>query len=203
MNQHFQQVVATLCLLVISPLLLVISAIIWIVDGSPVIFRQTRVGRGEREFTILKFRTMVNGADQQLGAGGKPKSRLTKTGKWLRKSSLDELPQLVNISRGEMAFVGPRACLPEVAANIPPALRGRFKVLPGVTGLAQVSGRNTVPWSKRLALDTEYAQKRSTWLDLKILARTVVVVLFGIGFVPDRNTEETDDLNLLGKGSEG
>lgn len=155
-----------------------------------------RVGFNGREFNQLKFRTMHNDADSQLAAAldvDAPPGRVTRPGKLLRRSSLDELPQLLNVLRGDMAIVGPRPLLPEVADRIPPD-HARFSVLPGLTGLAQISGRNTLPWTERLRLDAEYATRRTLRLDLEILVRSVSVVLRSDGFVQDRNASDVMDL---------
>lgn len=198
MSYACQRLVATIALIVLSPVLLLISALIRARDGKPILFRQQRVGRGGNPFTIYKFRTMFVNADDLLQSRADTPSRITATGKWLRRSSLDELPQLLNIVRGEMTIVGPRALLPEVAANVPPQFRSRYDVLPGITGLAQVNGRNDLPWSRRLEYDVTYARERSLSLDCRILVKTVGVVLGGSGYRPDRTTAQTDDLGLLG-----
>jgi exopolysaccharide production protein ExoY len=183
---------ALLLLLVASPLML---ATAWLVrrDGAPATFAHYRVGYGGRLFKCIKFRTMRPDAerilrellardpalreewqrDQKLADD----PRVTALGRWLRKSSLDELPQLLNVLRGEMALVGPR---PITMAELPRygAVRWQYlSVLPGITGLWQVSGRNGTSYERRVELDEQYVRTRSIWLDLRILARTVVVVL--------------------------
>lgn len=132
-------------------------------EESSIIFRQMRSGLHGQPFTIFKFRTMVHGV------------RMTKCGAFLRRWSLDELPQLLNVLRGEMAFVGPRPTLPEQVARYTPYQRQRLMVKPGITGLAQISGRNALAWIERIELDIRYVQRRSLWLDLQILWRTLFV----------------------------
>src|SRR5690625_4776082 len=176
MSYTFQRVVAILALAALSPLLICVSAAIRLVEGNPVLFRQKRIGRSTEPFTIVKFRTMVVNADDMLRAGAEGATRVTKTGRWLRRIGIDELPQLLNIARDEMAIVGPWALLPAVAANFPARFHSRYRVLPGITGLAQVRGRNELPWSLRLQYDVEYAESRSVATDIRILLRTLVVV---------------------------
>jgi lipopolysaccharide/colanic/teichoic acid biosynthesis glycosyltransferase len=154
---------------------------LWVRRDSPgpALFRQTRIGHAGRPFTLLKFRSMVEGA-QGMGPGLRVTSdddRITRSGRVLRRLSLDELPQLINIVRGDMSLVGPR---PTVAAQVErytPRQRRRLMARPGVTGLAQVRGRNSIPWSRRIEYDVEYVDGWSMRRDLVILARTVLVVL--------------------------
>jgi lipopolysaccharide/colanic/teichoic acid biosynthesis glycosyltransferase len=142
-------------LLGLSPLLAAVALAIRLEDGGPSLFLQERVGLGGRRFRIWKFRTMVVDADRYLDASGRTTgvSRVTRVGRVLRALSLDELPQVVNIVRGEMSFIGPRPVLPDHAARYDEVQRERFRMKPGITGLAQVNGRNTLPWSRRLAYD--------------------------------------------------
>ena len=143
--------------------------------GRPVLFRQQRPGRDGRPFTILKFRTML----PVDAAGGRvdDASRMTGLGRFLRATSLDELPTLVNVLRGDMSLVGPRPLLTAYLPRYSATQARRHEVRPGLTGLAQVSGRNAVGWDERLALDVEYVDTRTMWLDLSILLRTVRAVL--------------------------
>lgn len=150
--------------------------------GSP-IFRQRRSGRDGVEFDVIKLRTMVDGAER-IGAGlaiDKGDARITRLGRFLRRTSIDELPQLVNILRGDMTLVGPRPTLPHQVATYDPRQRERLLVKPGVTGWAQVHGRTTLGWPERIELDRYYVAHRSAALDLRILVRTVGVVLGGEG----------------------
>jgi lipopolysaccharide/colanic/teichoic acid biosynthesis glycosyltransferase len=160
----------------LSPMLLGIAALVRLKLGAPVLFSQRRPGRGGRIFTLLKFRTMTDACD----ARGKLLSdaeRLTLFGQWLRETSLDELPELWNVLRGEMSLVGPRPLLVEYLERYTPKEARRHEVRPGLTGWAQVNGRNATTWEQRLALDVWYVDHRSFWLDLRILALTVVSVL--------------------------
>jgi len=158
---------------------------------GPVLFRQTRIGKDRRPFEILKFRTMVHrppgSVDQHQEAvvSGGEDSRITRAGRLLRRTSLDELPQLWNILRGEMSIVGPRPVLPEQLEVVPPELMTRFEVRPGLTGLAQVRGRRSLGWMEQLACDAEYVATRSFLGDLAIVARTFRVVLSGSGVYAD------------------
>jgi len=169
---------ATLGLALSLPILLVISALIKLDSPGPILFKQKRLGRFGRPFTIWKFRTMEDGA-QTKGTGiftfeGDP--RITRVGKILRELSLDELPQLVNVISGSMSLVGPRPPLPDhpyVFSAYPKSALPRFEVRPGITGLAQVKGRNLLTWDQRFVLDVEYVQKLGPSLDLWILLRTV------------------------------
>ena len=148
--------------------------------GSPVLFRQVRAGRHGRPFTIHKFRTMVD----EVAPDGRIRTeeeRLTPLGCFLRRASLDELPQLVDVLRGSMALVGPRPLYVDYLPLYTPVQARRLEVRPGITGLAQVHGRNELPWDQRLALDVQYVDTRSVLLDLRILALTARRVLSGSG----------------------
>jgi lipopolysaccharide/colanic/teichoic acid biosynthesis glycosyltransferase len=148
--------------------------------GGPVLFRQVRAGRSGRPFTIHKFRTMLD----ETGPDGRIRSdeeRLTPLGAFLRRASLDELPQLVDVLRGAMALVGPRPLYVDYLPLYTPLQARRLEVRPGITGLAQVSGRNEIGWDQRLALDVRYVDSRSLLLDLRILALTAQRVLSGSG----------------------
>ena len=172
----FDLLVALLALALLWPVLLVIALLVRLFHGSPVFFRQQRPGRGNRLFGILKFRTMTDKRD----ANGKllpDAERLTPLGSLLRRSSLDELPELLNVLRGEMSLVGPRPLLPEYLPWYTEEESIRHAVRPGLTGWAQVNGRNFTPWNQRLALDVWYVKNWSPWLDMKILLVTVMKVL--------------------------
>jgi lipopolysaccharide/colanic/teichoic acid biosynthesis glycosyltransferase len=165
---------ATFALVAASPLLAAAAVAIKLADRGPVLYRQRRVGQHGREFELLKLRTMIVGAEQQ-GAGlavneGDP--RITRVGRVLRKLSLDELPQLWNVVRGEMSLIGPRPTLAYQVARYNERQRRRLDVKPGITGWAQVHGRAALPWDDRIELDLWYVEHRSTWVDLKILAKT-------------------------------
>lgn len=179
--------IAALALLLLSPVLL--AAAVWIKLGSrgPILYRQRRVGLHGAEFEMLKLRTMVPGSDP-VGIGTavyRDDPRVTAAGRFLRRTSLDEIPNLVNVLRGEMAIVGPRPTIPAQVAGYTPRQRRRHEVLPGITGWAQVRGRAGIPWEDRIELDLWYVEHRSATLDARILARTVWLVLTGQGLAPD------------------
>ncbi|HLC02064.1 MAG TPA: sugar transferase [Anaerolineales bacterium] len=158
-------------LVLISPILALVAATIWIGIGSPVIFRQTRAGRGGNPFVYYKFRTMTNERDAQ-GELLPDEQRLTAIGRFLRSLSLDELPSLLNVIRGEMSLVGPRPLYVKYLERYSPEQSRRLEVTPGITGLAQISGRNALAWEERFRLDVWYVDHWSLWLDLKILLVT-------------------------------
>lgn len=169
-------VLSAVALVILSPLLLITAILVWIKLGSPVVFRQPRPGKGEKIFYLFKFRSMTN----EIGEDGKllPDSeRLTKFGKFLRASSLDELLELVNIIRGDMSIVGPRPLSIFYLPHYPSDVRRRHDVRPGLTGLAQINGRNNLQWDERLLRDIEYVDKISLRLDIKIICNTVFKVL--------------------------
>ena len=190
---------ASLCgIIFLSPLLLTIAIFILTVSPGPILFKQKRVGRGGKLFTLLKFRTMHLNADTSIhkdylqklissGQGGTdpgdPMKKLTndtriiKYGNLLRSSGLDELPQLINVLMGRMSLVGPRPPIPYEVREYPPWYSARFDVLPGLTGLWQVSGKNKLGFNEMIRLDIQYAMKRSLLLDLKILMKTPYAVL--------------------------
>ncbi|MBQ2716946.1 MAG: sugar transferase, partial [Clostridia bacterium] len=155
-------------LFLLFPVFLITALIIRLKLGSPVIFSQPRGGFGGREFMILKFRTMTDKRDSEGKLLPDPE-RLTRFGRFLRRTSIDELPQLINILRGEMSFVGPRPQLAEFLPYYTDDENLRHTVRPGLTGLAKVKGRNSRPWKKRFELDAEYAERVSFFLDLKII----------------------------------
>jgi lipopolysaccharide/colanic/teichoic acid biosynthesis glycosyltransferase len=163
-------------LAVSSPVMLLVALGIRATMGPPVLFRQTRIGLDEKPFTLIKFRTMRDARD---GSGRllPDAQRLTPLGELLRKTSLDELPQLFNVLRGEMSLVGPRPLLPEYLPYYTARERLRHTVRPGITGLAQVSGRNLLAWDERLELDARYVERRSASLDTWLLLKTVLKVL--------------------------
>ena len=182
-RRMFDVIVAGTALLVTGPfVLLAMLAIRLETHGHP-IYRQRRVGRDGHEFDVLKLRTMVAGAEFQ-GAGlaiSEGDARITRIGALLRRVSLDEIPNLVNVLRGEMSIVGPRPTVPVQVAQYTERQRGRLAVKPGITGWAQVNGRTSLPWDERIELDLWYIEHRSLRLDLVILFRTARLVLTGHG----------------------
>ena len=174
MNRVADVVGASIGLALASPLLAAAAVAIKLEDGGPILYKQRRVGRDGSEFELLKLRTMVVGAEHQ-GAGmavNRGDARITRAGRVLRKLSLDELPQLWNVVRGEMSLIGPRPTLRYQVEKYSERQRRRLDVKPGITGWAQVNGRASLPWDERIELDVWYVEHRSAWLDLKILART-------------------------------
>lgn len=169
-------VLSGLALLVLSPVFLIVAVLVRTKLGSPVIFHQERPGYGEKIFTLCKFRTMTDEKDEK-GELLPDAVRLTAFGAFLRKTSLDELPELWNIFKGDMSIIGPRPLLAGYLPYYTERERLRHTVRPGLTGLAQVSGRNFIAWDMRLAKDVEYVEHLTFLMDLKILWKTVMVVL--------------------------
>ena len=183
-------------LLALSPLLAFIGLLVVLESGWPPLFSQIRVGQGGQRIRLYKFRTMVVGAEK-TGAGlffEKNDARFTRLGKLLRLSSLDELPQLWNVLIGDESLVGPRAMVPLIADKLNAQQNLRHRVRPGITGWAQINGRNTLTWSKRVELDNWYVDNLSLWLDLRILARTIPVVLTSSGVRMGQSAIDVDDL---------
>ncbi|RGE19778.1 sugar transferase [Leucobacter sp. wl10] len=168
-------VTALVLLVLTAPIQLVVAALVSVKLGRPVLFRQARPGRNGRIFTLLKFRSMLP-VDETRGRVSDA-DRLTPFGVKLRSTSLDELPTLWNVVRGDMSMVGPRPLLVEYLERYTPEQARRHEVRPGVTGLAQVSGRNAISWSEKFAFDVAYVDKRSFGLDTRIVAKTLSAVL--------------------------
>ena len=168
--------VSVVGLVLLSPLLLALALTIRVRMGAPVLFRQQRLGRSARPFTLLKFRSMHAPAPGRE-APEYDQQRLGRLGRLLRATSLDELPSLINLLRGEITLVGPRPLPVHYLPRFTDEQRRRLEVKPGITGLAQVAGRNGVDWPHRLALDVQYVRTRSLRLDLSLLLRTVPLVL--------------------------
>jgi lipopolysaccharide/colanic/teichoic acid biosynthesis glycosyltransferase len=169
-------VLAALAVVVLAPLLLAIAVVLRMTLGSPILFRQARIGLNGRQFELVKFRTMVDAA----GHDGQPlpdQDRLTSFGRLLRVSSIDELPELWNVLRGDMSLVGPRPLLVEYLPLYSDEQARRHEVRPGITGWAQVNGRNAISWDEKLALDVWYVDNQSLRIDLKILWLTLWKVL--------------------------
>ena len=172
MKRLLDLVVASFAFMVLLPALAVLAVVVRLAIGAPVLFRQRRPGLGGRPFELLKFRTMTDA----VGSDGRPlpdQERLCRTGALLRELSLDELPELINVIRGEMSLVGPRPLLMQYLDRYTPFQARRHEVKPGVTGWAQINGRNAISWDQRFALDVWYVDHRSFWLDVKILLITV------------------------------
>ncbi len=179
-RNYFKRIIdfagAAVLLCLLSPVLLACCVLVRIKMGSPVLFTQTRIGRGERAFKIYKFRSMTSAADKN-GNLLPDSERITKLGIFLRKTSLDELPQLFNVLRGDMSFIGPRPLLPRYLPYYTEREKLRHTVRSGITGLAQINGRNNLSWDDKLEYDAEYAENITFFGDMKIAAITVVKVL--------------------------
>ena len=179
MTRALDILIASAILALASPLLLVAAVAIRLESRGPVIYRHARVGRHGEPFELFKLRTMVPGAER-MGAGlyiEDRDPRITRTGRLLRRFSLDELPNLVNVLKGDLAIVGPRPTVREQVDRYTPRQRRRLEVRPGITGWAQVNGRAALPWPERIELDVWYVENRSLALDARILARTAGVLL--------------------------
>jgi len=196
----FDVVVAGSAMVLLSPLLLVIALLVRARMGSPVIFRQQRPGLHGRPFTLYKFRTMIN---ETVDAEGNEIDSVHRTPDWaykLRSMSLDELPELWNVLKGDMSLVGPRPLLMEYLPRYSAHQARRHEVRPGITGLAQVSGRNAVGWKERFDLDVRYVDEHDLRMDLDILRRTVDTVVSREGV---RHTEDEDMPMFLGDDATG
>lgn len=185
LKRFFDVIVSALMILILSPLFIIITCAIFLDDGRPILFKQLRVGKNEKRFNIYKFRSMSTKAPKAVATSdlSDPYAYITRVGRFLRKSSLDELPQLFNILKGDMSLVGPRPLIRQekeiykLRKNM-----GVYSVRPGITGWAQINGRDVVTNKEKVKLDKEYVEKRSFWFDLKILFKTIIVVISGKGF---------------------
>lgn len=187
-----------LILMIVIPVMIVIPILIKLTSKGPAVFTQDRVGKDGKIFKIYKFRTMLI-PEESFAPDGRqlePKERITKVGRFLRKTSLDELMQIFNVINGTMSFVGPRPTLPYQVENYNERQKKRMLMRPGVTGWAQVNGRNDLTWGEKIEYDIEYIEKFSLWFDIRICFRTVAVVLKqdGIAFTKDDaiNAKPTD-----------
>lgn len=169
----FDVVVALLLLLLLSPVLLVVALVVRLRLGAPVLFRQMRPGRHGVPFQLVKFRTMITNERAPDGRVYSDADRLPPFGRLLRSTSLDELPELWNVLAGDMSLVGPRPLLMQYLPLYSPTQARRHDVLPGITGWAQINGRNALSWEDKFALDVWYVDHRTFWLDLVIIARTI------------------------------
>jgi lipopolysaccharide/colanic/teichoic acid biosynthesis glycosyltransferase len=186
-SRGFDIAIAALALLLLSPFLLIAAVAIKLGGRGPVLYRQRRVGKDGHGFEMLKLRTMVPGSDP-VGVGTvvtRDDPRVTRPGRFLRRTSLDEVPNLINVLRGEMAIVGPRPTIAAQVTDYTPFQSRRHEVLPGITGWAQVQGRAGIPWEERIELDVWYVDHRTFALDLRILARTAALLVTGKGLAPD------------------
>ena len=181
MNRELDVAAAALGLAAASPVLALGALAIKLEDGGPILYRQRRVGLNGKEFELLKLRTMDVGAEQKGArlAVNEGDPRITRIGRLLRRLSIDEVPQLWNVLRGDMSLIGPRPTLAYQVERYTPRQRRRLEVKPGITGWAQIHGRARLPWDDRIELDVWYVENRSPWVDLKILARTPLALLAG------------------------
>jgi lipopolysaccharide/colanic/teichoic acid biosynthesis glycosyltransferase len=180
-NRALDVVAATTGLVVTSPVLAAAAIAIKLEDGGPILYRQRRVGLGGQDFELLKLRTMVVGAER-MGAGfavNRGDSRITRVGRVFRRLSIDELPQLANVLRGDMSLIGPRPTLRYQVDQYTERQRRRLDVKPGITGWAQIHGRAALPWAERIELDVWYVENRSPLVDLRILLRTPLALFRG------------------------
>ncbi len=171
MKRLFDFVLALMALIFLSPFLILLATLVWLSLGRPVLFRQKRPGLHGRPFIIYKFRTMTEAHDPQ-GNLLPDRERLTSFGKLLRRNSLDELPELFNVLKGEMSLVGPRPLLMQYLSRYTPEQARRHEVRPGITGWSQVNGRNAITWPEKFDLDLWYVDNRSSWLDIRIILIT-------------------------------
>jgi lipopolysaccharide/colanic/teichoic acid biosynthesis glycosyltransferase len=179
--------IALVALVILSPVLLLAALAIKLGSRGPVLYRQRRVGQGGEEFEMLKLRTMVEGSDP-VGVGTvvtRDDPRVTAAGRLLRRTSLDEIPNLLNVLHGEMAIVGPRPTISAQVKDYTPRQHRRHEVRPGITGWAQVQGRAGIPWEERIELDIWYVDHRSTALDARIFVKTLGLLVTGKGLAPD------------------
>jgi lipopolysaccharide/colanic/teichoic acid biosynthesis glycosyltransferase len=181
MKRYFDIITSLIGLIIFTPLLILISIAIFVFDGFPIIFVQPRLGKDKEEFNIIKFRTMSIGTSK---SSANDEMRQTLLGKYLRKSSLDELPVLINVLKGEMSLVGPRPLLVKYSKRFNSFQNRRHEVLPGITGLAQIKGRNQISWEEKFIYDIQYIDKHNFLLDIKILIKTMNPVLFFKGTSP-------------------
>ncbi len=171
-KRAFDLIAATLALAMFSPFLLVVAILVMLTMGRPVLFRQQRPGRHGQPFRMFKFRTMSTATDAD-GNLLPDTMRLTRVGRFLRSTSLDELPELLNVVRGDMSLVGPRPLLMQYLERYSPEQARRHEVRPGITGWAQINGRNAISWEEKFRLDVWYVDNRGFWLDIRILLATV------------------------------
>lgn len=192
-----------LCAVVLGtawPIFLLTAILIKLEDGGPIFFVQERVGLNGQLFGIFKYRTMVEDAEPPGGCSTlkSDDDRITKVGRFIRRWSIDELPQIFNIALGQMSVVGPRPTLAYQVEQYTPQQRRRLLVKPGVTGWAQVNGRNSIPWDRRIELDVEYVERYTFWLDILILSRTFGALMdesgvYGYGWPPGSASKKDAD----------
>lgn len=190
----FDFIFSLIAIITLSPLMIIIAILVRVKLGSPVLFKQKRPGKNEKIFTMYKFRTMTNKTDVN-GNLLHDSERLTKFGKFLRSTSLDELPELYNILIGDMSLIGPRPLAVEYLPYYYDNERIRHSVRPGLTGLAQVNGRNTLNWEERFSFDIQYVNKLNLFMDIKIIFRTFIKIFYTKD-VTIRGTTNIIDFNV-------
>ena len=208
LKRAFDITVSALAIIILTviPVMIIVPILIKLTSKGPAIFKQTRIGKDKKEFVMYKFRTMITERYDETGAEIMSEDRITKIGKILRKTSLDELPQLFNVLNGTMSIIGPRPMLDYQAPRCIDEENLRFQMRPGLTGLAQVKGRNNIWWEERIQYDIEYVKTFTFWLDIVILFKTVLIVFkrqgtqvnpeyrgvsrFSKYYVPTETTEE-------------
>ncbi|WP_163193868.1 sugar transferase [Clostridium thermarum] len=183
-------------IIILLPVLIIVGTMVFFNLGKPILFVQERVGKGNKIFKMYKFRTMLEKRDKK-GDLLSDEERLTSFGRVLRSTSLDELPELINVLKGDMSLVGPRPLLVEYLPIYNERQRKRHEVLPGITGWAQINGRNSISWANKLELDVWYVEHWSLWLDIKILFKTIYKVFkrAGISQVNNVTVEKFNGLN--------
>lgn len=195
LKYFLDRIIALIGIIAISPILIVTAIIIKLESHGPAIFKQERVGKNGRLFKVYKFRSMVQNA-QYIGAGlyfdGENDPRITKSGRFIRKTSIDELPQLFNVLKGEMSLIGPRPLLEVTTDEMTDRQRQRLLMKPGMTGLAQINGRNELSMKERIENDLEYIENYSLMLDIKIIVQTIGVVLSRKGVRMDQNKADIE-----------
>lgn len=179
LKRIFDIIVSLICILLftIIPVFIIVPIAIHLTSKGPALFKQVRVGKDQKEYTMYKFRTMITEQYDKNGNEIMSENRITKVGKFLRKTSLDELPQLFNVLNGTMSIIGPRPMLPYQAPRCIGEESLRFKMRPGITGLAQAKGRNNLSWPERIKYDIQYVKKFNIFLDVQIIFETVLIVL--------------------------
>ncbi|NJL53172.1 MAG: sugar transferase [Hydrococcus sp. SU_1_0] len=192
------RLLAAIALILLSPFVAILAIAIYFKMGSPVIFSQARVGKNNNIFTFYKFRTMTDQRDTD-GKLLPDMERLTPLGEFLRQTSLDELPQLWNVLRGDMSFIGPRPLVTDYLDRYTPEQARRHEVIPGITGWAQINGRNSITWEKKFQLDVWYIDHWSLWLDMKIFLQTVIKIVSREGVDEDKNTTSSEFMGTISK----
>jgi lipopolysaccharide/colanic/teichoic acid biosynthesis glycosyltransferase len=200
-GKRLLDLILTICaLILLAPLFALVAILVRIKLGSPVVFRQPRPGLRGAPFILLKFRTMNDDRDAQ-GHPLPDAQRLTRFGRFLRSSSLDELPELINVLRRDMSLVGPRPLLMKYLELYTPEQLRRHEALPGITGWAQINGRNVISWEQKFALDVWYVDQQSFWLDLKILALTALKIILREGITEPGHATAQEFKGTMRKGA--